>query len=160
MSFLFPETRLDEALEEIEDAIGAVDLSSIAQVPGTTTDANASERTSYVLPDRLGQWEHLAVVVSAPSTRDTERTDGRTHQWLEDSVVVELRVDAGRVTGQRALRNLATAHEQTLRRVVLGCDQRFRPSFKSTTRTLIDGRWLSLRLAFTVERIERAGVAA
>jgi len=100
-------------------------------------------------------------VVSSPRSEDTERTDGREHLWMRDSVVVELRLDVSRVTGQRALRNLATSHEETIRAAVLGLTQQFRPSFVATERAhLPDRRWYALRLFFAVERIERAGPAA
>jgi len=156
MSFLFPETRLSEALTLIENELAAIDLSTVHEAAG-----NASDATAYGIVDRLDQWAHLGIVVSSPRSEDTGRTDGREHLWMRDTVIVELRLDVSRVTGQRALRNLATSHEETIRAAILGLTQQFRPSFVATDRApLPDRRWYALRVAFTVERIERAGPAA
>lgn len=151
---LMQEATLADVLDLVQTAV------TEAALPVTSAES-ASTESGYRVLDRADQWVHLGFVLTAPRSRNTDLTDGRTHVHIEDTLVVELRIDVARVAGQVALLRTAGLHEQAIRAAVLGADQRYRPSFVDANRSYTpDRRWLAVRLSFTVERFERAGVAA
>lgn len=154
---VFSGCRLVDVLDAIDRAIGELDP-KLAYTAGTN---NASDTNRYVVLDRVEEWVHLGIVVSAPRTEDTGRASGRSQLWARDTVLVELRLDLARVSGQRAMRTVAAAHEEQIRECVLGLTQQFRPSYVDTVRgTGTDRRWHFVRMTFTVERLELVGPAA
>lgn len=119
---------------------------------------DGTDAVAYELLDRLDQWPHLGVVVSSPSSEDTDRLDGVTNVWVQDEIVVELRVSTARAPGQREMRNRAFDHEQRIRAAVSGSErlQLYRPTWLRTARSASDDRaWLHLLLSFRFERFER-----